>query len=141
VRAWASANPEFSSALRDARKAGAAGLLDMAHSAVVDALGEDSGAQQVDSDAGRALARVQPRLIRIGIDGALRLAAKLDPDAFGDRINVKDQTLPIAAILAAADARAAALRSARAPLTIEGEARRVPSEEEVAAGRALLGLD
>ena len=123
---WRAENEGFAVGLREARRGGAEAVLDMAQDAIVEALEQPA---QVDGTAPPRPLR-DARLMRAGTDGALRLAAKLDPERYGDKLSLAVIPLPLGAVLIAADARARELAAERAPRVIEGESARLPADLE-----------
>lgn len=126
------ANPAVDAELSKARAAGMHALMDKVLDvtrALVDV--DNKGVPR------RALPQVPPKLLKLGIDSALRVAGKLNPKDYGDRVEHKHtHGIDLASVLALADARVRTL-DARRTVYI-GDARVVPDEE--AAGLDALGL-
>lgn len=128
-------NPAFDVVLDKARREGMTALMDRVLDVTRACIDVDSTGRPV-----RPLPAVPPRLLSTAIDAAIRVAGKINPDKYGDRLNhVHTHKVDLLSVLRAADARLAAAEARRlGSVTVEGHSVRVKGD---AGERALLGID
>lgn len=127
-------NPDYNARLVAARREGMDSLIDRV-------LDVSRACIDVDNEGKplRPLPQVSSKLLKLGIDAALRVAGKINPDKYGDKVQHQHaHSLDLASVLALADQRLRALDSKRASLVIDGKGVRVRDDEQ--DERALLGL-
>ncbi len=122
-------HPEFDQRLLKARREGMHNIVDRVLDVSRAMIDVDNEGKPV-----RPLPQVSSKLLKLGIDAALRVAGKINPTEYGDKVqHTHTHALDLASVLAAADARMRQLEAGRGRV-IEGKG--VVVEE-----RSLLGLD